>query len=189
MTQEQIQSAIRDASWYMAWRTIHYDVHLSNPEVALFWCCFRKTNRVVLTSLARGGWQPAHLTLCNMAKILTLFGDPLPKWLQEYIVFAAEDGGEQRSQRGQSPLTNLIRDMVISIAVESISQRYLLRPTRNSTTTTESGCSIVAKSLELLGMHMSEANVVAIWRTQRRLDLTESLRQGRRLSCAPEGTP
>lgn len=185
MTPEQIQSAVRDASWYMAWRTIHYDVHLSDPEVALFWCCFRKTNRVVLTSLARGGWQPAHLTLCNMAKILTSFGDPLPKWLQEYIVFAAEDGGEQRSQRGQNPLTNLIRDIVISIAVKSISQRYLLRPTRNSTTTTESGCSIVAKSLELLGMHMSEANVVAIWRTQRRLDLTESLRQGRRLSCAP----
>ena len=165
------------ANYWLVWQFHRYDYKKWDPEVALAWCQFRPSNCDVLVSLASCGWQPAHTLLCNMAAILTDVGDPLPPWLQRYVVVTARAGPEP-ARRGQHPLDNLIRDFTISAAVKSIADRFDLRPTRNpANTTKESGCSIVKQALERAGIHMSEANVAAIWQTHNRLDRIDTLRR------------
>jgi hypothetical protein len=45
MTPAEVEEAVRWARWYLAWRTKHYEAHFEKPEIALFWCHLRKTNR------------------------------------------------------------------------------------------------------------------------------------------------
>jgi hypothetical protein len=186
MTPEKVDLAIRDTGWVLGMLIVRYESHFADPElaeVALCWCHFRETSRKGLLSLARDGWQPAHIILCDVAKFLTAFGDPLPLWLQEYVVFAANESGTRRSKRGQDPLTNLVRDTIITQAVDMVTHRHGFHPTRNIVTTAECGCSIVAKALQHVAIHMSEANVAAIWRKHRRIGASKPRRSEQRIGC------
>jgi hypothetical protein len=187
MPPELVEFAIKDALSYLGRRLVYYKIHLSDAEVALSWCHFRETNRSALVSLARGGWHTAHAILCEMALFLTEVGDPLPLWLQEYVVFSAADGEAKGSKRGQNALTNVARDMAIAMATDFITEMYKLRPTRSTATNTECGCSIVAKALEGLSIYMSEANVAAIWQRQRRRGWVEGHRLGKKLLASGIG--
>jgi hypothetical protein len=138
-----------------------------HPEVALVRCHFSKSTRKALIGIAQAGWRPAHEILCRMADVLTSFGDPLPGWLQKYVVRAAMDRKAQllKKRRGCDPATHLVRNIVIAQVTDMIAQSCDLRPTRNVTATAgECACSIVAKALASLDLHMSEANVARIWR-------------------------
>ena len=64
------------------------------------------------------------------------------------LMFTTNSTFAKRSKRGRDPLANLARDFVIVQAVESVSERYGLNPTRSPATSTESGSSIVALALE-----------------------------------------
>src|SRR5262249_13573687 len=105
--------------------------------------------------------------------------EPLPFWLQEYVVCGGED---RPAKPGTDPATNVVRDALIAEAVDAVTQRQYvlryasstherdffitLRPTRNKATThIESGCSIVKKVLaeKEFDWHMTEDNVKAIW--------------------------
>ena len=102
--------------------------------------------------------------LCDFANALTADSKPLPLWLQEYVVFAARHNGHgSHRKRGRDPYVNRHRNDRIATAVNLLADDGFC-PTRNTVTTTECGCSIVAKALERIGIHMSEANVAAIWR-------------------------
>ena len=177
MTADEIEKAIRDVSFSLAWEMHRHHHDYWKPEVALAWCHFRKTNCQVLATLAQLGWQPAHDLLCDMVAFLTAIGDPLPVWLQEYAVIAMR-AGPVPARRGQHPLNNFVRDLAISALVQSAANAYRLRPTRNpAKTTKEFGCSIVQKALERLGIYMTETNVVHIWQTQCRLDRADTRRR------------
>jgi hypothetical protein len=177
MTTDEMEAAISNLSSWLAFLMHRYDHCRWEPEVVLAWCSFRESNRDVLISLALRGWQPAHALLCDMAALLTAIGDPLPRWLQEYVVVAAR-AGPACANRGQHPFDNHIRDWAIATLIASACNQYRLRPTRNPTKTNkESGCSITKKALEHLGIHMSEANVAAIWQAQGRLDRADTRRR------------
>jgi hypothetical protein len=170
ITPEQIENAVKHARWLLIWRAAHYDVYFSDPEVALMLCHFRESNREALIGLARSGWRTAQDLLGKMVSVLTSFGDPLPRWLQEHVAWAMTDGEVQRPKRrrGCDPLTNLVRNTVIAQATDMLARSHGLQPTRNAATALgESACSIVAKALATLGHHMSEANVTRIWREDR----------------------
>jgi hypothetical protein len=120
-------------------------------------------NRDYLTSEAKLGNPYFRDILFDFASCLTTYGKPLPLWLQDYVVWAAKHGGRSRRQRGRDPYATEHRNQTIASAVLALVEDYGYRPTRNTATTTECGCSIVAKALEDIGIHMSEGNVVAIW--------------------------
>jgi hypothetical protein len=66
---------------------------------------------------------------------------------------------------------NLVRDNIIWQAVAMVAQAYGVRPTRNAITKSgASACSIVSQALSRLGIHMTEANVTAIWQQARKDD-------------------
>ena len=71
----------------------------------------------------------------------------------------------RRSRRGKPAQSD--RDAVIMETIKQICRRYGFRPTRNRARTPgrekESGCSIVAKALNKLGIALTEKAVEAIW--------------------------
>jgi hypothetical protein len=91
-----------------------------------------------------------------MTKI-TEFGNPLPIWLRKY------------GSRRQVSSTNWVRNAVISVTIHHITQRHLRRTNNLS----ESGCSIVKKALERMGIHMTERKLAAIWQ-ETQTELIES---------------
>jgi hypothetical protein len=153
------------ARYALQFRVRQFETFHSQVELALVWCHTREIHRAGLISLAQAGWLVAHQLLWRMAEFLTKIGDPLPHWLQRYIVGSARDRRPTgRRKRGRDPLSNLFRDIVIAQAVAMVTQAYRLRPTRNAATTAECGCSIVRTALAAEGSHMSEATVTSIWR-------------------------
>jgi hypothetical protein len=176
-----VELAIREAAFYLNYQAYRYDYNRWEPEVALYWCDFRERNRDVLISMALSGWTPAHALLTEMSLFLTKLGEPLPLWLQEYVVASAHVGGI-KPRRGLNPVANAIRDLAIAATVELVAERHRTKHTRSCGTERESACSIVAQSLSCLGTHMSESRVVSIWQAherskrerQRRVDAAES---------------
>jgi hypothetical protein len=174
MTDEQLKSLVMDAAF-----CIQIDVTIlalgrdrddgvSNSEIALVHCHLHATSRARLLHLARAGWKRAHDTLCGMARFLTTIGDPLPLWLQEYVILDANLLAEQLPNRGVDPWENVERNIVIANAVEDMRWRHGLRATRNRATSGECACSVVTKALaKYYGLNMTEANVVAIWHRHR----------------------
>jgi hypothetical protein len=119
-----------------------------------------------LISEALAGSRFAHDALCRVACELTEVDEPLPPWLQRYVVRAAKEG-KARAARGRRLRDNLERDKQIAHAAFVIAVRYSLHPTRNVATAdcaaTESGCSIVVKAFERLGTALTESAVNRIW--------------------------
>jgi hypothetical protein len=160
-----------DAYWLLNWRWWRLEDFFAHPELSLVLCHRRRSNREALIKLARAGYERAHITLCGMAQFLTRIGDPLPHWLQDYIVSAATCPKREKKARGRDPLMNLIRDNIIWQTVNSIVAEHNLAPTRNAATKSEvSACSVVAEALAHHGIYMTEANVVSIWRKCKRED-------------------
>jgi hypothetical protein len=125
--------------------------------------------RRMLVSQAIHGSRPHHEALCEVATVLHKRGDSLPVWLQEYVIFAAIIGGG-RSKRGRKSQNT--RDTAIAWVIYSITRASGLHPTRNPGAANRQaaacGCSIVVDALKRHNIHMSEANVAAIWRRRGR---------------------
>lgn len=156
--------AIEYAAFALSWRAGHFRAYFQEAEVALVLCHYKEINQRALVSLARSGHAAAHTSLCAMANFLTGIDDPLPLWLQDYVLFAAQVG-EGRRERGRDAQENFLRDAAIGQAVAMVTDAFDLRPTRNAATSAECGCSIVAEALARhFNVHMTEANVVSIWR-------------------------
>jgi hypothetical protein len=187
MTPVQREDAIKKAQWFLILGRDHYNGFISDPEFTLVLCHFREGDRAALVGLARAGWGAAHDLLCKMAEVLTSFGDRLPGWLQEYVVWAAmyREAQLPMRRRGCDPLANLVRNTVIAQTVDMLAFRsrgLQLRPTRNAATAGESACSIVAEALGRLRIHMTEANVTRIWREER--DTVKREREARKRELA-----
>ena len=102
-----------------------------------------------------------------MADFLTRIGDPLPYWLQEYVVSFMRNAPVPM-KRGRKKATNALRDVTIVQAVAMLANAHDLQPTRNAATAdaaphVECACSILSQALEAHGLKMTEANVAAIW--------------------------
>ena len=128
------------------------------------WREFICRHHAELIDCVRDGWHHGAELLCDFADALTTEEKPLPLWLQEYLVGVAREEGSIRRKRGRDMYANVDRDNDIAMVVSNTVEVFDLRPTRNAATTTECGCSIVAKALRGIGVEMSEANIAAIWR-------------------------
>jgi hypothetical protein len=165
MTPAQLENAIGYAAYVFWWRARHIGAYIGEPDFAVALCHVKETNRRALISLARSGCGAAHDSLCGMANFLTALGDPLPLWLQDYVVAAAQMG-EPRRSRGRDPWVNFLRDVAIGQAVGMVTDAFRLKATRNEATTVECGCSIVAIAINRYAeFDITEANVVKIWRS------------------------
>ena len=129
--------------------------------------------------------------LCDFASTLTADDKSLPLWLQEYVVWAAHQG-EIRRKRGRDRYAARHRNETIANAVNILAEDGY-SPTRNAATTRECGSSIIANALAQIGIHMTEANVAAIWQADKVLAETylsewkkrpESLQGNRECHCA-----
>ena len=108
--------------------------------------------------------------LCDFARTLTAGDNSLPLWLQEYVVWTAQHG-EIRRKRGRDRYADRHRNETIANAVNILAEDGFY-PTRNAATTSECGSSITANALAQIGIHMSEANVAAIWHADKVLPET-----------------
>jgi len=108
MTPEELEKAVQYAKYIIWWRINVLEEYLLKPEFALYWCHTHQIHRQVLISSAKDGWDGPHKLLYEMARFLTEIGDPLPLWLQQYVVFAARTGRARRSKKGRDPIANLI---------------------------------------------------------------------------------
>ena len=106
----------------------------------------------------------AHEALCEVATDLTEQNKALPMDLQRYIVTAATI--TIRRTRGGSILRNIMRDDAIYRAVQ-IGVKSGLMPNRNETANKESACSSAMEALKRCGVHLSEAEIVKIYKKRR----------------------
>ena len=94
----------------------------------------------------------------------------LPPHLTTYLMVMLRRRFEAQPKRGRgrySPHQNITRDFVIVDVVSKL-QEFGYHPTRarashGSEDKEESGCSIVAKALAQLGIHISETGVEEVW--------------------------
>src|SRR5262245_6172931 len=110
MKSERINEAIKHAiDALMMYAVFFHGSEDPVPDAALAQVavvrCQHESMQQCLVSLARRGWSRAHITLCDMAAFLTEIGDPLPLWLQEYIVLDAI--GSRPGKRGADPWKNV----------------------------------------------------------------------------------
>ena len=162
MTFEIRQQALQHANRILEWRLRTIEDWITEPELALVWCHFSRMERRAVLSMGLAGVPRAHACLCGMAEFLTRIGDPLPSWLQEYVISFVRDAPIRR-KRGRSKSTNALRDVSIVQVVAMVTEAHDLQPTRNPTTCTDCVCSIVSEALAERGIAMTEANVAAIW--------------------------
>jgi hypothetical protein len=97
-------------------------------------------------------------------------GETLPHWLVEFLVWGTRDGAKARREGCRSSsraYDNVERDQIIAYTVRFIVDVTGLRPYRNEATRSkegnQSGCSIVARALKLIGVDLSEAGVEKVW--------------------------
>jgi hypothetical protein len=89
----------------------------------------------------------------------------LRKYIATYLREQSRKAPERR--RGRDPYANYYRDTKIaSVVRELVDLGY--QPTRNRASDNESACSIVARALEKMGVHLSVPAVEKIWNTYRR---------------------
>ena len=125
----------------------------------------------LLISTVRCGWVRGREVLCEYAEALMAKGETLPHWLVEFLVWATRDGAKARREgcrRGSRAYDNVERDQIIAYTVRFIVDVTGLRPYRNDATRSkegnQSGCSIVARALKLIGVDdLSEAGVEKVW--------------------------
>jgi hypothetical protein len=166
MTEEMIEAAIGDAH-YLLGEAMPDSRKTYEAQIEDLNSCFEADEPQV--SEALNGSRRAHEDLCERAERMTAAGQPLPLWLQHYVVRVAAKG-KPRAKRGRKVEDyNRARDAAITWATFVIVLRYALKPTRSPgwRTPVESGCSIVAMALKRLGLDpdMTEGNLDRIWRT------------------------
>jgi hypothetical protein len=171
MMPDEREKAICTAVFLLGWRSMWIDTYLAEPDVGLVLCHLSEIRRRALIALANDGSASAHHSLCRMAVFLTGIGDPLPPWLQAYVVSAAQRGLSKNSERARRPMVNFLRNVTIGQTVGMVVEWCNLRPRRRAGAHSESACSIVAAALARLGLHMSEANVASIWQSVRDDDM------------------
>jgi len=119
----------------------------------------------------RDGWHHGREIICNYAQYLTGRAEPLPRWLVEFLIWGTRDGARARRKgcrRTGRAYDNVDRDQIIANAVRHIIDVTGLDPTRNQEkkprkNRKESGCSIVATALGLIGFSLSEKAVEKMW--------------------------
>ena len=96
-------------------------------------------------------------------------GCAMPNHLRRYVAGALELRSRVAPprQRGPDPYAKHARDGDIAEVVGKIVELGF-RPTRNRATETESACSIVAKALAMMGLHLSVPAIEKIWNTSRK---------------------
>jgi hypothetical protein len=124
----------------------------------------------ILISFIMDGWHHGRELLCNYARYLMEKGEPLPERLAEFLIWGTRDGAKARRQgcrRTVRAYDNVDRDQIIANAVRRIVDITGCRASRNAAPKkngrNESGCSIVANALGLVGVNMSELGVEKIW--------------------------
>jgi hypothetical protein len=117
-----------------------------------------------LVAKAVDGDQVAPKVLFWVAARFVESGCAMPHHLRRYVAEAltsrSRDAPPRR--RGPDPYAKHARDTDIADAVGKI-VRLGFRPTRNRESQNESACSIVAKALQKLGLHVEVPTVEKIW--------------------------
>jgi hypothetical protein len=123
-----------------------------------------------LISTVKCGWVHGREVFCDYAEALMARGETLPHWLVEFLVWGTRDGAKARREgcrRSSRGYDNVERDQVIAHTVRYIVDVTGLRPTRSQALRdkggNESGCSIVARALGLVGVNLSEKGVEKVW--------------------------
>jgi hypothetical protein len=148
------------------------------------WRSFIERFHAMLIGAVLSGWHHGREVLCNFAEILKAEGEPWPLWLQEFLIWGTRDSAKARRERrsrklkgrkGQDPYGNVDRDFIIAMVVRETVELLGCKPLCNAATadryptdpTKESGCSIVAKALQEVGVVIGEPGVNSIWRETR----------------------
>ena len=120
-----------------------------------------------LISTVKSGWIDGREVFCDYAEALQAVGGTLPHWLLEFLVWGTRDGAKARREgcpRSGRAYDNVERDQIIAHTVRYIIDVTGLNPTRNPLSRRiESGCSIVARALGLIGVSLSEPGVEKVW--------------------------
>jgi hypothetical protein len=121
-----------------------------------------------LIAKARDGDQVARKLLFWVAARFVETGCAMPNHLRRYVAetLTSQSRVAPQPRRGPNPYANHARDTDIADAVKKIVELGF-RPTRNRATEAESACSIVAKALERLNIHLSVPAVEKVWNTFR----------------------
>jgi len=121
-----------------------------------------------LVATAVDGDQVAPKVLFYVAARFVESGCAMPNHLRRYIAEAltSRTGVAPPRRRGPDPYAKHARDTDIADAVGNI-VKLGFRPTRNRESQNESACSIVAKALQKLGLHLEVPTVEKIWNGSR----------------------
>jgi hypothetical protein len=90
-----------------------------------------------------------------------IHSEPLPNLLRDYVLELLFGRVGAPKKRGRSPHGHYLRDGLIKLAAEAVTQ-HGFKMTRNPATSAPSACSIVSEVLAEYGVHMVEKNVEAI---------------------------
>lgn len=119
-----------------------------------------------LIARAASGDAVAFGLLCIVAARFVEAGCAMPERLRKYIadfLFSQPKAAGESRRRGPAPYGNHTRNFYIACTIHHIVKEGF-KPTRNrATTEVESACSIVAKALPKIGVHLSESAVEKIW--------------------------
>ena len=116
-----------------------------------------------VVKLACEGNAAAHRTATKLGKYLLLSGETIPPILRSYLVFCLDHPERETRPRGRHWADQSVRNRAIATAV-FLALRENVQLTRNPQSERVSACSLVAKELESLGVHMTEANIARIWK-------------------------
>jgi hypothetical protein len=117
-----------------------------------------------LVAKAEDGDQVAPKVLFWIAARFVGSGCVMPKHLRRYVADALMKRSRTTPmrRRGPDPYAKHARDTDIAEVVAKIVELGF-RPTRNRESETESACSIVAKALAMIGVHLSVPAIEKIW--------------------------
>jgi hypothetical protein len=126
-----------------------------------------------LIERAMNGDTDADAALCGIASRLVRLGDPLPKYLRDYIstILKFRFAAPPKRRKGGDPYARDRRNLFIVTILKRL-RGSGVPPTRNRAArdngTGRSGCSIVAKALSEVGVHIDETGVEKIWAARTR---------------------
>ena len=126
-----------------------------------------------LIERAKNGDTDADAALCLIASRLVHLGDPLPEYLRDYIatILIFRFHAPPKRRKGGDPYALDRRNLFIVTILKRLKSSGV-PPTRNRAArdngTGRSGCSIVAKALSEVGVHIDETGVEKIWAARTR---------------------
>lgn len=113
-------------------------------------------NMMKIVDYAWAGWDLADEALRELIIEFEYRSETKPPPLANYAMEIAR--GSLRRPPGPKKSDHFLRDIALMMVVESVGQKFRLKPTRSRTSKRPSACSIVAKTFGL-----SEAAIVALW--------------------------